>query len=138
MNPPIAEDSSSNAERESGPGAKECSKESSTEGKPELAASNGAAAEHIRRAFAGTGRGVPTKGFAAFIRAKLPAIRHAGAVVRLAQEYAHEINYGPRAPVFQCTRCRDEGFVLPGGQFCECPVGVWRRKADEQAISAGT
>ena len=67
---------------------------------------------HIRQTFAGTGKGVPTdgqigealahlpqqatpEGFAGFIRDKLPGIRHAGAVVRLGQEYAHELHYAP-------------------------------------------
>jgi len=106
-------------------------------------------AQHIRRAFAGTGKGVPTdgqigealahlpqqatpEGLAGFIRAKLPGIRHAGAVVRLAQEYAHELHYAPRAAVFRCSQCHDEGFVLPGGQYCTCSVGLRRRRADER------
>ena len=104
-------------------------------------------AQHIRRAFAGIGKGVPTdgqigeafahlsqqatpEGFAGFIRDKLPGIRHAGAVVRLTQEYAHELHYASRAAVFRCGQCHDEGFVLPGGQYCACPVGLRRRNAD--------
>ena len=105
--------------------------------------------QHIRQAFAGTGKGVPTdgqlgaalahlppqatpQGFAGFIRDKLPGIRHAGAVVRLAQEYAHELHYAPRGAVFRCGQCHDEGFVLPGGQYCACSVGLRRRKTDER------
>jgi len=110
-------------------------------------------AEHIRRAFAGTGKGVPTDSqiaealghlppqatpeeFASFLREKLPSIRHAGALVRLAQEYAHEVRYRPAAAVFQCANCHDQGFALPGGQFCDCHVGVRRRKADERLQGA--
>ena len=124
------------------------------ENEVEAAASKTTAAEHLRRAFAGTGKGVPTdqqiaqalaclppqataEGFVAFIRAKLPAIRHAGAVVRLAEEHAHEIRYSPPPPAFRCTDCRDEGFVLPGGQFCACPVGRRRQRAEEQGLGAG-
>ena len=111
-------------------------------------------AESIRRVFAGTGKGVPTDGqlgcaltylpkdatppgFARFIRGKLSAIRHAGALVRLAQEYAHELRYQPQAAVFQCVKCHDQGFVLPGGQYCECGVGIRRRQAEEPAHRAG-
>lgn len=111
-------------------------------------------AEYIRRVFAGTGKGVPTDGqigaalaylpqqatptgFASFILGKLPGIRHAGALVTLAQEYAYELQYQPPATVFQCVKCHDEGFVLPGGQYCECGVGLRRRKADEHAYRAG-
>jgi len=106
-------------------------------------------AQQIRQAFAGTGKGVPTdgqirdalahlppqatpEGLAGFIRSKLPSIRHAGAVVRLAQEYAHELHYAPRATVFRCSQCHDQGFVLGDGQYCACSVGLRRRKADEQ------
>jgi len=105
--------------------------------------------QHIRQAFAGTGKGIPTdgqlgaalahlppqatpQGFARFIHDKLPGIRHAGAVVRLAQEYAHELHYAPRGTVFRCGQCHDEGFVLPGGQYCACLVGLRRRKTDER------
>jgi hypothetical protein len=126
----------------------------SSEKESETAASKVDAAEHIRRVFAGTSKGVPTdpqitqalaylpeqataKGFAAFIQAKLPAIRHAGAVVRLAEEYAYEIRYSPPPPVFRCTHCRDEGFVMPGGQFCDCTAGRRRRRAEEQGLGAG-
>ena len=118
---------------------------------PEAAAAG--YAEHIQRVFAGTGKGVPTdaqiaealghlppqatpEGFASFLRAKLSSIRHAGALVRLAQEYAHEVRYRPGAAVFQCANCHDQGFVLPGGQFCDCHVGVRRRKADERLQGA--
>jgi hypothetical protein len=111
-------------------------------------------AQHIRQVFAGTGKGVPTdgqirealahlprqatpEGFAGFIRSKLPNIRHAGAVVKLAQEYAHEIQYAPRATVFRCGQCHDQGFVLGDGQYCGCPVGLRRRQGDERR-SQGT
>jgi len=122
---------------------------------PEPGTSPVMVAEQIRRAFAGTGKGVPTdrqiadawgclpnqataEGFAAFIRTKLSAIRHAGAVVKLAEEYAHEIRYSPLLAVLRCARCRDQGFVLPGGQFCDCAAGLRRQKADEWGIDAGT
>lgn len=117
--------------------------------KPTPAGAERVYAQHIRQAFAGNGKGVPTdgqirealahlppqampEGFAGFIRGKLPSIRHAGAVVRLAQEYAHELHYAPRATVFRCGQCHDQGFVLGDGQYCACPVGLRRRKADEQ------
>jgi hypothetical protein len=123
--------------------------------KSTLSAAAATYAEHIRLVFAGTGKGVPTdaqisealgylppqatpQGLAAFLRAKLSSIRHAGALVRLAQEYAHEVRYRPAAPVFQCAKCHDQGFVLPGGQFCDCHVGVRRRKVDERAQGAGS
>ena len=122
--------------------------------KPTPAGAERVYAQHIRQAFAGTGKGVPTdgqirealvhlppqatpEGFAGFIRSKLPSIRHAGAVVRLAQEYAHEMHYAPRATVFRCGQCHDQGFVLGDGQYCACPVGLRRQKADEQE-SQGT
>jgi len=122
--------------------------------KSTTAGAEGVYAQHIRQAFAGTGKGVPTdgqirealahlppqatpEGFAGFIRSKLASIRHAGAVVRLAQEYAHEIHYATRAAVFRCSHCHDQGFVLADGQYCACPVGLRRRKADEQE-SQGT
>jgi hypothetical protein len=109
---------------------------------------------HVRQAFAGTGKGVPTdgqirealahlppqatpEGFAGFVRSKLPSIRHAGVVVRLAQEHAHELQYAPRAAVFRCGQCHDQGFVLGDGQYCACPVGLRRRKGDERG-SQGT
>jgi hypothetical protein len=76
------------------------------------------------------------QGLAAFLRGKIASIRHTGALVRLAQEYAHELRYTPGAAVFQCAKCHDQGFVLPGGQFCDCHVGVRRRKADERARGA--
>ena len=121
---------------------------------PENPPSNDVAAEHIRRVFAGTGKGVPTdqqvtqalaclpqqataEGFGEFLRGKLSAIRHAGAVVRLAEEFAHELRYSPPPPVFRCRHCRDQGFLLPGGEFCECSVGVRRRRAGQQAAAAG-
>ena len=121
---------------------------------PAAVTSKDSAAEHIRRTFAGTGKGVPTdqqitqalaclpkqataEGFAAFIRTKLPAIRHAGAVVRLAEEHAHELRYSSPPPVFRCRQCRDEGFILPGGQFCQCAVGRRRQAAEEQGMNAG-
>ena len=106
-------------------------------------------AQHIRQAFAGTGKGVPTdgqirealahlprqappEGFAGFIRSKLTNIRHAGAVVKLAEEYAHELQHAPRATVFRCGQCHDQGFVLGDGQYCACPVGLRRREAGER------
>jgi len=107
-------------------------------------------AEHIRRVFAGTGRGIPTdqqigaaidhlpidttpQEFATFVRRKIPNIRHAGAIERLAQEYAHEVHYGTPSAVFKCSKCHDQGFVLPGGQYCDCRIGARRRKVDERA-----
>jgi hypothetical protein len=117
--------------------------------KPARAEADQVYAAHIHQAFAGTGKGMPTdgqirealghlpqqaspQGFAGFLRGKLPSIRHAGALVRLAQEYAHELHYAPPAAVFQCGKCHDEGFVLPGGQYCACRVGLRRRNADER------
>jgi hypothetical protein len=129
---------------------RDCSENREAEAAPEKPS----AAEPIRRVFAGTGKGVPTdqqitqalahlppqataEGFAEFIQTKLPAIRHAGAVVRLAEEHAHELRYSSPPPVFGCTQCHDQGFVLPGGQFCECPVGRRRQRVEEHVVSAG-
>ena len=121
---------------------------------PEVTPAKFSPVEPIRRVFAGTGKGVPTdqqitqalahlppqataEGFAAFIQTKLAAIRHAGAVVRLAEEHAHELRYGAPPPVFRCTQCRDQGFVLPGGQFCQCAVGRRRQRTEGPVLSAG-
>jgi hypothetical protein len=158
--PPLsagADDDSSEPENsftDCSPAAKPEDEGRKREAEPEEAVLETLAPEHIRRVFAGTGKGIPTEpqiaqalaclprqattqGFAGFVRAKLPAIRHAGALVRLAEEYAHEIRFRSPPPVFRCRQCRDEGFVLPGGQFCTCPVGLRRRGAEERGLGAG-
>lgn len=97
--------------------------------------------EHIRQVFAGTGKGVPTdaqigaalrhlppqatpQGLAAFLRGKLPSVRHAGALVRLAQEHAHELHYRPAAAVFQCVKCPERGLMIARGRAADAPRGL--------------
>jgi hypothetical protein len=111
--------------------------------KSTLSAAAAAYAEHIRQIFAGTGRGIPTdaqigetlahlpahatpQGFAAFLRAKLSRIRHAGTLVSLAQEYAHELHYRPRGPPSSNVRS-----AMAKGR-----MGVRRRKADQRVEGA--